>query len=99
MITDAALVGIGMDIRMTAVPRHELGRRDATRQVLAGNLETSVAACPIRVDHSVDGLAELCNAEVGANGNIAIEPDTWASPMCARGYCGSSDEKWSGATP
>ena len=32
------LVGIGMDIRMTAVPRHELGRRDATRQVLAGNL-------------------------------------------------------------
>ena len=73
MISDAGLVGVGMDVGMTAVPRHELGGGDATRQLLTRNIQTSVGARPVRVDHSVDGLPQLCNAEVGANGYIAVE--------------------------
>jgi hypothetical protein len=75
MITDAELVGVRVYVGMAAIPRHQVGRGHAPSQLLTGNLKPSVTTCAVRVDDRVDRFSELINADVGADGHIAVEPD------------------------
>ena len=64
-----------VDVRMPAVPVDEVGRREAPRQVLAGNAEPPVAHRAGRVYHRVVAGQQLGPGDVGAEVQAAEEAD------------------------
>ena len=47
-------------------------------------ISSRLSPCPVCVDDGVDGFPELGNAEVGADGHIAVEPDRGFSSVRSR---------------
>ena len=82
-----------MDVGVPAVPGDELGRRDAAGQVLAGDVETLVAAGAERVDHRVHAAPQLVGGQVLADRHVAVEPHAGLLQRPLQGVADRADRR------
>ena len=61
---------VAICVRVAAVPRHEIRGRDAAGELLAGDVEATVARGAVGEDQAVVGRQELGHGHVGAVGGL-----------------------------
>ena len=78
-------------IRVTAVPGHEVRRRDASRQVLAGDPQPPVSRGAVGQDDRVIVGVQVGHRDVGPDADVAQKPDPVLVEHLVQGVADRSD--------